>query len=108
MSQEITRSGGRPRLKFTPANLQKIKDLVAQGMGREEIASSLDVTLGSLQVTCSRLGISLRRRDNAPRDRSGAAFLSNNRAYRAHSQREPASRAKFQMVLVDAGYGASD
>src|SRR3954451_6896734 len=29
----------------------------------KEIAESLGVTLGSLQVTCSRLGISLRRRD---------------------------------------------
>ena len=49
MSQEITQRGGRPRKKFTPANVQKIKDFVAQGMGREDIARSLDVTLGSLQ-----------------------------------------------------------
>jgi len=34
---------------------------VAQGISRDEIANRLGVTVGSLQVTCSRLGISLRR-----------------------------------------------
>jgi hypothetical protein len=53
---------GRRTLKFTPANIQKIKDLVVQGISREEIARLIDVTVGSLQVTCSRLGISLRTR----------------------------------------------
>ena len=46
--------------KYTPANIQKIQDWVAEGISREEIAKSLGVTVGSLQVTCSRLGISLR------------------------------------------------
>jgi hypothetical protein len=54
---------GRRATKFCPANVQKIKDWVAEGISREEIAKSLGVTVGSLQVTCSRLGISLRRRD---------------------------------------------
>ena len=54
---------GRTATIFTPANIQKIKEWVAEGISREEIAKSLGVTLGSLQVTCSRLGISLRRRD---------------------------------------------
>ena len=49
------------RAKFTPQAIEKIKELVAQGVRREEIASLLGVTVGSLQVTCSRLGISLRR-----------------------------------------------
>jgi hypothetical protein len=48
--------------KFTPENIERIKDWVAQGVGRDEIASRLDVSVGSLQVTCSRLGIGLRRR----------------------------------------------
>jgi hypothetical protein len=52
--------GRRP--KFTPQAIEKIKELVAQGARREEIASLLGVTVGSLQVTCSRLGISLRRK----------------------------------------------
>jgi hypothetical protein len=47
--------------KFTPQTIQKIKEMVAQGLSREEIAQRLDVTVGSLQVTCSRLGVSLRR-----------------------------------------------
>ena len=34
---------------------------MAQGVSRDEIANRLDVTVGSLQVTCSKLGISLRR-----------------------------------------------
>jgi hypothetical protein len=61
-SQESATRAGRRATKFTPANVQKIKDFVAQGLSREEIAKSLDVTVGSLQVTCSRLGISLRTR----------------------------------------------
>jgi hypothetical protein len=63
--------GGRRATKFTPEAIEKIKDLVAQGVNRDEIANLLDVTVGSLQVTCSRLGISLRRRSlqnrSAPR-----------------------------------------
>jgi hypothetical protein len=61
--QAFAGSRGRIATKFTPANIQKIKDWVAEGISREEIAKSLGVTLGSLQVTCSRLGISLRRQD---------------------------------------------
>jgi hypothetical protein len=47
--------------KFTPERIEQIKNLVERGNTREEIAELLDVTVGSLQVTCSRLGISLRR-----------------------------------------------
>jgi hypothetical protein len=49
------------RVKFTPQAIEKIKDLVAEGINRDEIANRLGVTVGSLQVTCSRLDISLRR-----------------------------------------------
>ena len=49
------------RIKFTPQAIEKIKELVAEGISRDEIANRLGVTVGSLQVTCSRLGISLRR-----------------------------------------------
>ena len=52
---------GRRPSKFTPENIARIKDWVAQGVSREEIANRLDATVGSLQVTCSKLGISLRR-----------------------------------------------
>src|SRR6266446_8401175 len=53
-------SRGR-RIKFTPERLQQIRNLVERGKSREEIAELIGVTVGSLQVTCSRLGISLRR-----------------------------------------------
>jgi hypothetical protein len=49
------------RVKFTPQVIENIKEFVAQGISRDEIANRLGVTAGSLQVTCSRLGISLRR-----------------------------------------------
>jgi hypothetical protein len=68
MSQASTH--GRPT-KFTPECIEQIKNLVEQGKSRCEIAELLDVTVGSLQVTCSRLGISLRRaKDNAPQNAS--------------------------------------
>jgi hypothetical protein len=51
---------GRPT-KFTPERIEQIRHLVALGKSRDEIAGLLGVTLGSLQVTCSKLGISLRR-----------------------------------------------
>ena len=49
------------RVKFTPQVIEQIKDSVAAGISRDEIANRVGVTVGSLQVTCSRLGISLRR-----------------------------------------------
>jgi hypothetical protein len=52
---------GRPT-KFTPERIEQIGDLVAAGRSRDEIAGLLGVTVGSLQVTCSKLGISLRHR----------------------------------------------
>jgi hypothetical protein len=53
-----------PRLrptKFTPERIQQIKELIAGGASCEEIAAVVGVTVGTLKVTCSRLGISLRR-----------------------------------------------
>src|SRR5262245_29297896 len=51
---------GRP-IKFTPERIQQVRNLVERGKSREEIAELIGVTVGSLQVTCSRLGVSLRR-----------------------------------------------
>jgi Helix-turn-helix domain of resolvase len=51
----------RRQKKFTPERIQQIKNLVEQGTSREKIAELIGVTVGSLQVTCSRLGISLRQ-----------------------------------------------
>jgi hypothetical protein len=51
---------GKP-IKFTPERLQQIINLVERGKRRDEIADILNVTVGSLQVTCSKMGISLKR-----------------------------------------------
>src|SRR5262245_8715579 len=59
-SQPVANAQQRHR-KFTPERIQQIKDLVARGETREQIAAIIGVTVGTLQVTCSRLGISLRR-----------------------------------------------
>jgi hypothetical protein len=64
-------SGRRPS-KFTPERIQQIRDLVARGETCEEIAAIVGVTVGTLKVTCSRLGISLRR----PRSSNGSRLLS--------------------------------
>ena len=60
MSTLVVVARGR-QTKFTPERIQQIKNLVERGKSREEIAELIGVTLGSLQVTCSRLGVSLRR-----------------------------------------------
>src|ERR1700681_2195863 len=58
----VTQSGNRGRqTKFTPERLQQITNLVERGKSREEIAEIIGVTPATLQVTCSRLKISLRR-----------------------------------------------
>jgi hypothetical protein len=60
---ELGHPGPNPgrQIKFTPERIQQIKNLVERGKSREEIAELIGVTVGSLQVTCSRFGISLRR-----------------------------------------------
>jgi hypothetical protein len=69
---------GRP-IKFTPERIQQIKNLIAQGKSREEIAGLIGVTVGSLQVTCSKLGISLRRpRLNPQNDLPGQGAPCSN------------------------------
>jgi hypothetical protein len=54
----MMRPQNRP-VKFTPQVIENIKKLVAQGIERDEIAKRLGVTVRSLQVTCSRLGITV-------------------------------------------------
>ena len=55
-----TKAQRRPS-KFTPERIKQIKDLLARGETCEQIAASIGVTVGTLKVTCSRLGVSLRR-----------------------------------------------
>jgi hypothetical protein len=52
-------------IKFTRETVQQIRNLVEQGKSREEIAELIGVAVRSLQVTCSRLGISVRRLDSS-------------------------------------------
>ena len=64
------------RLKFTPERIEQIRNLVERGMSREDIAALIGVTVGSLAVTCSRLGISLRR----PTFNNGIRLLQRDRS----------------------------
>ena len=68
-----TPSRGR-QIRVTPERIQQIRNLVERGKRREEIAELVGVTVGSLQVTCSRLGISLRR----PNFNNGIVSLRRN------------------------------
>ena len=43
------------QIKFTPERLEQIRNLVERGKSREEIAESIGVTVGSLQVTCFKV-----------------------------------------------------
>jgi hypothetical protein len=72
-ASDADRSRGRP-VKFTPERIQQIKNLVERSRSREEIAELIGVTVDSLQVTCSRLGISLRR----PTFNNGLVSLRRN------------------------------
>ena len=47
--------------RFTSERIRQITDLVARGETCERIAAIIGVSVGTLKVTCSRLGISLRR-----------------------------------------------
>ena len=99
------------RVKFTPEATEKIKELVAQGASREEIASLLGVTVGSLQVTCSRLGISLRRKilHSGPtphlRDPKGTVIPVQGSVGVAYEQEQkaaevlPARSAKISIIM---------
>jgi hypothetical protein len=49
------------RTKLTPERIEQIKQLIASGVSCEDIAATVGVTVGTLKVSCSRLGISLRR-----------------------------------------------
>ena len=69
--------------KFTPENIGRIRDWVAQGIRRDEIASRLHVSVGSLQVTCSRLGIGLRRQRSAGVQRSNEHGRQGDHAVQA-------------------------
>lgn len=66
---DITLPAGGPKvraLKFTPERMDQIRNLVERGTSRHKIAEIIGCTVGSLQVTCSRAGISLRMPKREP------------------------------------------
>ena len=101
-----TQSRGRP-VKFTPERIQQIKNLVERSKSREEIAELIGVTVDSLQVTCSRLGVSLRR----PTFNSGLVSLRRNepRLDQVHTPRsgplgKPANEAGAASFAIKMQY----
>ena|SRR5947208_1643312 len=71
---QLMAANGRS-IKFTPERFGQIRNLVERGMSREQIAETIGVTVGSLQVTCSRHGISLKR----PKLNNGIAHAPRSR-----------------------------
>jgi hypothetical protein len=89
-------ANSRPRpTKFTLERIQQIKDLIARGVACEEIAAVVGVTVGTLKVTCSKLGISLRR----PKWRSGNGLLP----LRAVTSVAGANTATFAVIVRHHG-----
>ena len=82
-SSQVTPRGRR--IKFTPERFQQIRNLVERGKSREEIAELIEVTVGSLQVTCSKIGISLRR----PRLDNGIRLLPRGKPVPSNGRTTP-------------------
>jgi hypothetical protein len=111
-TQVVTR--GR-RLKFTPERIQQIKNLVERGKSGGEIAELVGVTVGSLRVTCSRLGISLRqprfKTGTGPLRRNGSALLQltkerpeqNSRSAPVDPTQAPTPRQEWAKTANGAG-----
>ena len=55
------------KLKLTQESYESIPALLERGMDREKIAAQFGVTANTLQVQCSRRGISLRGGGRLPR-----------------------------------------
>ena len=83
MEQATERVGTAPltirsrSIKFTPERLRQVINLVERGKSRDEIADILGVTVASLQVTCSKMGISLRR----PMFINGVCLLKKRKSF---------------------------
>ena len=89
---------GRQPRKFTLEKIARIKNWMAQGLGRDDIANRLEVTVGSLQVTCSRLGLSLRKGRRAERDGAIQSLRTAQRSIE-HQQGDDPARAKVTMLI---------
>jgi hypothetical protein len=95
----------RTRKKFTPEAIDKIKELRKQGARREDIADSLGVSVNSLSVTCSRLGISLRAEhhtaDQDERTKSAPHGIAQAREHKEVSQAavDTTPSGKFSLII---------
>src|SRR3954447_20891306 len=85
---------GRP-IKFTLERIQQITNLVERGKSREQIAELIEVTVGSLQVTCSKLGISLRR----PRLDNGIRLLPRGKPVPSNGRTTPDPSCDVSVLL---------
>jgi hypothetical protein len=96
----MVKSNRRPS-KFTPDAVQQIRNLIELGKSVEEIAALMGVTVGTLQVYCSRLGVSLRR----PRSHNGVSLLQGRVGRRTarYSCSEPTHGAKFTISIQYRG-----
>jgi hypothetical protein len=101
--------------KFTPERIQQIKDLVARGETCEQIAAVIGVTVGTLKVTCSRLGISLRRprakllppkRANGTETTVGGARFTIDMKYKGqeHSTELPIKPDVIRQLALEASF----
>jgi hypothetical protein len=88
----------RRQTKFTPTNIRQIINLVERGKSKEEIAEIIGVTPATLQVTCSKLGISLRRPtfDAAGISRPRRPRAQNGNIPHLHEQNQETVHAEIQ------------
>jgi hypothetical protein len=83
------------KTKFTPENIRQIVNLVERGKSKEQIAEMVGVTVGTLQVTCSKLGISLR----PPRFNTGTYGMLRRRRLQREEQPSLAVQAHSTAVV---------
>ena len=85
----INASTGRVII-FTPERIEQIKNLVERGMSREQIAETIGSTVGSLAVTCSKHGISLRQ---------PSAKFDRPKIHKSEGQMDEDQVAKFEISI---------
>jgi hypothetical protein len=94
MSYEVALPAASPRgrrTKLTPQRIEQIKELIASGVTCEDIAATVGVTVGTLKVSCSRLGISLRR----PRPTNGNGWARS----KVFTRMTTSCGAKFTVIV---------
>jgi hypothetical protein len=104
-------------IKFTPERVQQIRNLIERGKNQEEIAELIGVTVDTLQVTCSRLGVNLRRPvsntrggllriaashfNNGPPDRDGGFSIPTKEQSGPGEQAQPTTSSQERPDKLD-------